>query len=237
MHLTGGSRRVFRHFAWLQAVSVTMALSRPVHQQVTQAVGRLNEHNEKSMQNDDVIYIFWLYGWNDTGRFHSTEDLIRCDVTTENIHIESLPTKDISLGHIQKCDVYTVGGRGAWRSMIKLKVADQDKPKDVFIFPANPSTLANELRNGNEVNAFSKLINDILSKRDVTINPNPYYRNKIPKEWAVEELDAYTSPWVYYQRYRKKLSVTRVVIQIIVTVVVLVILVLVLALFVQYLTQ
>jgi hypothetical protein len=189
------------------------------------------------MQDDDVTFVFWLYGWNDSGSFHSTEDLIRCDVTTENIHIESQPTKDIPIGQIQKCDVYTVGGRGAWRSMIKLKVADQEKPKDVFIFPANPSTLANELSNGDEVNIFSKLINDILSKREVKVNPNPYYRNKIPKEWAVEELDAYTSPWVYYHRYRRKPSLTKVVGQIIVTIVVLVVLVFVLALFAEYLTQ
>jgi hypothetical protein len=158
-------------------------------------------------------------------------------VTAENIHIESQPTKDISIGQIQKCDVYTVGGRGTRRSMIKLKVAEQDKPKDLFIFPANPSTLANELWNGSEVNAFSKLINDILSKREVTINPNPYYRNIVPKEWADEELDAYTSPWVYYHRYRKKPAMTKVVGQIIVTIVVLVVLVLVLALFAEYLTQ
>ena len=187
--------------------------------------------------NNDVTYIFWLYGWNNTGRFLSTEDLIRCDVTTENIHIESQPTKDIPIEQIQKCDVYTVGGRGARRSMIKLKVADQDKPNDIFIFPANPSTLANELWNGSEVNAFSKLINDILSKREVLINPNPYYRNKVPKEWAVEELDVYTSPWVYYHRYRQKPSATRVIAQIVVTVVVLAVLVLVLALFAEYLTQ
>jgi hypothetical protein len=41
-------------------------------------------------------------------------------VTTENIHLESQPTNDISLGQIQNCEVYTLGGRGARRSMIKL---------------------------------------------------------------------------------------------------------------------
>ena len=150
------------------------------------------------MMSNDLTYVFWLYGWNDTGRFLSTEDLIRCDVTKENIHIESQPTKDIPISRIQKCDVYTIGGRGSHRSMIKLKVSEADKPKDVFIFPANPATLANELWNGSEVNAFSQLINGILSNREATINPNPYYRNNIPREWAAEELDAYTSPWVYH---------------------------------------
>ena len=38
MHPTGGSRRVFRQFAWLEAGSVKMALSRPTHLRVTQAV-------------------------------------------------------------------------------------------------------------------------------------------------------------------------------------------------------
>ncbi|MDQ3003869.1 MAG: hypothetical protein M3R47_00575 [Chloroflexota bacterium] len=155
------------------------------------------------MKNNDVTYIFWLYGWNNTGRFLSTEDLIRRDVTAENIHIESELSKDIPISRIQKCDAYTVGGRGFWRSMIKLKIADGDNPKDVFIFPANPLGPANERRNGSEVNAFSELINGIISKRDVTINPNPYYRNIIPKQWAAEELDAYTSPWVYYHRTEK----------------------------------
>jgi hypothetical protein len=189
------------------------------------------------MQNNDVTFIFWLYGWNNTGRFLSTEDLIRCEITTENIHIESQPTKDIPIEQIQKCDAYTVGGRGFHRSMIKLKVADQDSPKDVFIFPANPATLANELWNGSEVNAFSNLINGILAKRDVTINPNPYYRNKIPKEWVVEELDAYTSPWVYYHRYRRKPSLAKVVAQMMVTILVLGGLILLLGLIADYLSR
>ena len=42
MHPTGGSLRVFRHFAWLEAGSVKMALPRPAHQRVTQAVSPLN---------------------------------------------------------------------------------------------------------------------------------------------------------------------------------------------------
>ena len=186
------------------------------------------------MKNNDATYIFWLYGWNETGRFLSTEELVRCDVTRENIHIESRPTKDIPIELIQKCDVYTVGGRSFHRSMIKLKVSEEEKPKDVYIFPANPATLANELWNGSEVNAFSSLVNGILAKRDVTMNPNPYYRNKIPKEWVIEELDAYTSPWVYYHRHRKKPSLAKVVAQIIVTIVVLGGLVLLLGLFADY---
>ena len=40
MHPTGGSLRVFRQFVWLGAGSGKMALSRPAHQRVTQAVGR-----------------------------------------------------------------------------------------------------------------------------------------------------------------------------------------------------
>src|SRR5215212_6368142 len=40
VHPTGGSLRVFRQFAWLEVGSVKMALSRPTHQRVTQAVGQ-----------------------------------------------------------------------------------------------------------------------------------------------------------------------------------------------------
>jgi hypothetical protein len=41
VHPTGGSRRVFRQFAWLKLGSGKMALSRPAHPRVTQSVGRL----------------------------------------------------------------------------------------------------------------------------------------------------------------------------------------------------
>ena len=36
----GGSRRVFKQFAWLRVDSVRVALSRPTHQRVTHTVGR-----------------------------------------------------------------------------------------------------------------------------------------------------------------------------------------------------
>jgi len=37
-HPTGGSLRVFKQFVWLEAGSGKMALPRPAHQRVTQAV-------------------------------------------------------------------------------------------------------------------------------------------------------------------------------------------------------
>ena len=40
VHPTGGSLRVFRHFAWLGVGSGKVTFSRPAHQRVTQAVGR-----------------------------------------------------------------------------------------------------------------------------------------------------------------------------------------------------
>ena len=43
VHPTGGSRRVFRQFAWLEVGSVKAALSRPTHQRVTLTVGRLTQ--------------------------------------------------------------------------------------------------------------------------------------------------------------------------------------------------
>jgi len=42
VHPTGGSLRVFKRFAWLEVYSVKLALSRPTHQRVTQAVGQLS---------------------------------------------------------------------------------------------------------------------------------------------------------------------------------------------------
>ena len=43
----GGSLLVFVPFAWLEVGSGKMALSRPAHQRVTQAVGRLMSSNEQ----------------------------------------------------------------------------------------------------------------------------------------------------------------------------------------------
>ena len=40
VHPTGGSRRVFRQFVWLEVGSVEVASSCPTHQRVTQTVGR-----------------------------------------------------------------------------------------------------------------------------------------------------------------------------------------------------
>jgi len=39
VHPTGGSLRVFKHFAWLEAGSGKVAVSRPAHQRVTLTVG------------------------------------------------------------------------------------------------------------------------------------------------------------------------------------------------------
>ena len=41
VHPTGGSRRVFKQFAWFEVGSGKVALSRPTHQRVTRAVGQL----------------------------------------------------------------------------------------------------------------------------------------------------------------------------------------------------
>ena len=49
VHPTGGSLRVFKHFAWLGVGSVKMASSRPTHQRVTQAVGRSHHNSVNSI--------------------------------------------------------------------------------------------------------------------------------------------------------------------------------------------
>ena len=38
MHPTGGTLRVFKHFAWLEVGSAKVVASRPAHQRVTQTV-------------------------------------------------------------------------------------------------------------------------------------------------------------------------------------------------------
>src|SRR6266545_5281076 len=46
---TGGSRRVFRLFAWFEVGSVEAALSRPAHQRVTHTVGQFKPYNPPAM--------------------------------------------------------------------------------------------------------------------------------------------------------------------------------------------
>ena len=50
MHPTGGSLRVFRQFAWLEAGSGKVALSRPTHQRVTPTVGRQGKIADGSLE-------------------------------------------------------------------------------------------------------------------------------------------------------------------------------------------
>ena len=57
VHPTGGSRRVFKQFVWLEVGSVKVAVSRPAHQRVTQAVGRLEslrQDGQEAIKYDDV---------------------------------------------------------------------------------------------------------------------------------------------------------------------------------------
>jgi len=55
VHLTGGTLRVFKHFARLEVVSDKIALSRPAHQQVTPTVGR------QSCKEEGKPYGFMAY--------------------------------------------------------------------------------------------------------------------------------------------------------------------------------
>jgi hypothetical protein len=62
VHPTGGSRRVFRQFAWLEVGSGKMALSRPAHPRVTHTVGLpLAQSNnwEKKYEKQNVAIIIY----------------------------------------------------------------------------------------------------------------------------------------------------------------------------------
>lgn len=109
-----------------------------------------------------------------------------------------------------------------------------DKFDNLFLFPANPLEPTNEKNNIAETNSLNELINGFLDGRDVTIDPNPYYRSESSHPWKNADLDANISPWVYYHRFRKKTSLTQVVFQIVVTIVVLIVLLILLAFFADY---
>ncbi len=57
MHPTGGSLRVFRHFAWLEVGSVKVALSRPAHQRVTPAVRQPKHKNERVFESPSRFFV------------------------------------------------------------------------------------------------------------------------------------------------------------------------------------
>jgi hypothetical protein len=60
----GGSRRVFRQFAWLEVGSGKVALSRLAHQRVTQAVGQFLAQKSRAGEN-----IGWKYLFHGTNHF------------------------------------------------------------------------------------------------------------------------------------------------------------------------
>jgi hypothetical protein len=58
VHPTGGSRHVFKQFVWLEVGSGKVALPRPTHQRVAQAVGYtswrfLYDHNKRKKLDDN----------------------------------------------------------------------------------------------------------------------------------------------------------------------------------------
>ena len=59
MHPTGGSRRVFKRFAWLEAGSVKAALSRPAHQRVPRRkrAGQAASRWAAELEVSEVIWI------------------------------------------------------------------------------------------------------------------------------------------------------------------------------------
>ncbi len=61
VHPTGGTRRVFKQVAWLQAGSGKMALSPPAHPRVTHPVGRFITWNLESGQ----IFSLWSEKWQE----------------------------------------------------------------------------------------------------------------------------------------------------------------------------
>jgi len=54
VHPTGGSLRVYRHFAWLEVGSGKTALSRPAHQRVTLTVGRYADTDDRRANDERV---------------------------------------------------------------------------------------------------------------------------------------------------------------------------------------
>jgi len=62
VHPTGGSLRVFREFAWLEAGSDKMARPRPAHQRVTPAVGQFLA--QKSSAGENIAWKNHFHGIN-----------------------------------------------------------------------------------------------------------------------------------------------------------------------------
>jgi hypothetical protein len=103
VHPTGGSLRVFRRLAWLQADSGKVALPHPAHQRVTQTVGQPTVNNEIDLEIRSYAMNFFdkIFGTNkeppsasEKKRFSSTgrESLEQLGYTIFTLHGEPLAT-------------------------------------------------------------------------------------------------------------------------------------------------
>ncbi len=58
VHPTGGTRRVFKQFAWLRAGSAKVELPRPAHPRVTPAVETVEKVGKQLAQCHMVLYTY-----------------------------------------------------------------------------------------------------------------------------------------------------------------------------------
>ena len=109
MHPTGGSRRVFRQVAWLEAGSGKTASSRPAHQRVTQTVGcllRKGREKEIKMMHSRVkvlvLLIVTLFALTGIEQVYADREVADQDyslVTSNNefVFVMFIPDEDIRI--------------------------------------------------------------------------------------------------------------------------------------------
>jgi hypothetical protein len=84
VHPTGGSRRVFKLFAWLGIGSGKVALSPPAHPRVTLTVGRFTpNNNERTLLNNETYTETHYDGF-------IAVRLFRSDILSANSNIHTL---------------------------------------------------------------------------------------------------------------------------------------------------
>lgn len=150
--------------------------------------------------NNSDVFIFWLYGWSSRPGLQSYENLIKCEVTANQLRVFSNPEKRIALLEIQTCKEVRIGGSANRRSIVEIVLSDQS---EYYSFPANPLHPSSYVYGtAHEVLSLINTINSLKQEINELSEPNPYKRQYQaegrPAKITEMDWDANVSPWHYY---------------------------------------
>jgi hypothetical protein len=162
-------------------------------------------------------WIFWVYGVN-TSEWQriNYKVLSKCIVSKGNIEIISTPELVIELNAKTKCEY--PGGTRYHAAGSRITTADG---QIYYIYPANPYYPQIPTYNGAEADEFLEVVNSLLKEHEINIPGNPYEREDSHKNPYGEGLifDPDTSPWIYLEKFKKKVDIKAITIKVILTII------------------